>query len=141
MNFHRMRIKPVVIVCLYVILSFSVCSADKRLDLGPIAKKQFPALVYVDHDPAGRNRLMVASFDKGKPIIHKIAASQYISTRRLSDTVFMLEMSEHPKDRTLWTHTNYLVDFQTGSSVLLGESKSRDKLGQFYTSLITWIED
>ena len=136
MNLHGMRIKPVIIVCLYVVMSFSVCSGDERLDFGPIAKKQFPALVYVeellDHDPADRTRLMVASFDKGKPEIHNIAASQYITPRRLSDAVFMLEMSHHPKDRTLWTQTHYIVDFQTGSSVLLGESKSRDKLVHFY---------
>jgi hypothetical protein len=132
MNLHDMRIKPVIIVCLYVVMSFSVCSGDERLDFGPIAKKQFPALVYLDHDSADRTRLMVASFNKGKPIIHKIAASQYITPRRLSDAVFMLRMSCHPKDRTLWTQTSYLVDFQTGSSVLLGGSKSLDKLVHFY---------
>ncbi len=137
MNFHRMRIKPVVIVCIYVILSFSVCSADERLDFGPIVNKQFPALVYeeelLDHDPADRSRLMIASFNNGKPVIHNIAAAQYITPRRLSDAVFMLEMSHHPKDQTLWTQTHYLVDFQTGSSVLLGESKSRDRLVHFYS--------
>jgi hypothetical protein len=136
MHLHDMRIKPVIIVCLYVVMSFSVCSGDERLDFGPIAKKQFPALVYVeellDHDPADRTRLMIASFDKGKPEIHNIAAAQYISTRRLSDAVFMLVMNHDPKDLTLSTQNYYLVDFQTGSSVLLGESESRDKLVHFY---------
>jgi len=74
---------------------------------------------------------MIATFVGGQAHVQKVMTSQYIKAIQLSDSVFLLQASQHPKDRSLWKQVHYLLDFRTGDQVLLGTSQSREKLVHF----------
>ncbi|MHC4406281.1 MAG: hypothetical protein ACYTG0_42145 [Planctomycetota bacterium] len=98
----------------------------------PIAEEQYPGLVFVQEDttadPSDRSSLMIATFDGDKPTVQKVMTSQYVKAVQLTDSVFLLEADQYPKDHLQWMQSHFLVNFQTGSHVLLSRSKSRDKL-------------
>lgn len=98
----------------------------------PIPKERWPALLYVqediDCDPPDRSSLMIATFDRDEPALQKVMTSQYVKGVQLGDATFLLEADNYPKDRSQWTQHHFLVNFETGAHVLLGRSRSRDKL-------------
>lgn len=109
-----------------------VALADQEPSFERLSKDQYPALLFIQEDincdPHNRSSLMIATFDSGKSVVQKVMTSQYVNAVQLTDSVFLLEADQHPKDRSQWEQSRFLVDFQTGSHVLLSRSKSRNKL-------------
>ncbi len=116
---------------LAVVLPF-VALAEEEPRFERVSKDQYPALVFVhadiNRDPPDRSSLMIATFVGDKPTVQKVMTAQYIKTVQLSDAVFLLEATQYTKDYALRSQAHFLVNFHTGSSVLLSRSKLRDKL-------------
>ena len=93
----------------------------------PITKEQYPALVFIQEDrlapESERESLMVATFDQDRPNVQKIIASEYLETTQLGDAVFFVHTIQLPRDPAPSSHSYFLVNFNTGSSVLLFESE------------------
>ncbi len=117
-------------------LSFACFAQDEETTIQNIPVRQFPALVYTQEDlsleETQRTSLMIATIIEGKADIQKIMAAQSINAAQLSNTVFLLQANQYPHDSSVWQQTQFLVDFKTGSKVLLCKSQSRDKLVHYY---------
>jgi hypothetical protein len=90
--------------CAFVCLFSLAAAGREEIRIEPIAEMNYPCLVFVQEDiaadPAHRSSLMVASFLESKPVIQKVLTAQYIEAMQLSDAVFLLQASQHPKDHT-----------------------------------------
>ena len=117
------------------ILSF-LCLGQEQPSIQNIPLLKFPALVYTQEDlsleETQRTSLMITTIVEGKADIKKIMSAQYMNATQLSDTLFLLEADQRPQERSLWRQTQYLVDFKTGSTVILCDSISWDKLIHYY---------
>ncbi len=118
--------------CAFAWMSSFAAGGEEEPRFEPIPEEQYPALVFVQEDikadAPDRSSLMVATFVGDKPTVQKVMTAQNVKAVQLSDAVFLLEADQYPKDRALWSQAHFLVNFHTGSSVLLSRSKSRDKL-------------
>jgi hypothetical protein len=68
--------------------------------------------------------LMVATFDGKTPNVQKIIAAESIDATQLGDAVFLVNTWQFLWDHKLWRQSYFLVNFNTGSSVLLLKSET-----------------
>jgi len=89
----------------------------------PITKEQYPALIFVQRDSMAprseQKSLMVATFDGKTPYVQKIIAAESINTTQLGDAVFLVSAVQFSRDPAPWSQSYFLINFNTGSSVLL----------------------
>jgi hypothetical protein len=131
-KFINIKENGLVIVMYYLITLFSFNCFAEDVSVPQISASQFPALVFTQEDASldisQRTSLMIATVNEGKAKIQKVMTAQYIGATQLSDTVFILQADQRPQDRSQWQQTQYIIDFKTGSKVLLCNSQSWDKL-------------
>ena len=106
-----MRCTCVAVVLAVVVSATAAASTDAVGEPGNVprpeveALRSYPALIYIEGGP--RQALKVATFEGRAPAVRTAMECQYVQTRRPSDSVFLLQASEHPRDRSQWTQTIY----------------------------------
>lgn len=123
---------PLVFSLALACLAPFTASAETGPSIMAIPKSRWPALLYVQEDSnradLEKSTLMAACFDEGKPVVRPVITSQVIRVDKLGDATFLIQAGVWPKDRTHWTQSCYLVNFETGAHTLLDTSESREKL-------------
>lgn len=130
-----MRNSFVSFTCLFL-MAMTPCRIDAETgpQIIPIPRDVWPALVYVEDqmvDVESRktiNILKAATFVDGRVERWTVIGAQSVQATQLDDAVFMVRASQYGEDPTQWTQAFYLVDFETGRSVMLSQSRSRAKL-------------
>jgi len=98
----------------------------------PITEEQYPALVFVQEDRMApvseRSSLIVATFDGDTPNVQKIMAAESIYATQLGDAVFLVNAWQQRWDQAPLSRSYFLINFNTGSSVLLLKSEMPKRL-------------
>ena len=115
------------------------CPANNFFNFEPIAKRDYPALIFIEDEANTspnlifQGNLYVVTVTDGKVKCQKIITPHYVQATQISDSVFLAQANEYPfGEYEKWRQSIYLVNFASGSSVLLSESVSRDKLVHYF---------
>ncbi len=115
----------------FIILStvlIGFCNADQFEDWKPLGTERVPTLVFINESSGFNTSLYMALIRNEQVEVRKILTSRFIKTKKIGESVLLVNTSGSFEGSSQWSQAYYLVDLKKGTVTLLSKSKLRNKL-------------